>query len=148
MPAPSGQADASPDENPLAAAAERLLARVAADLQALDTWSAADCLMEALDDTGLTRWLRRQMEGATPLWPISAQEADAPLWLLTPLESGLAGGADSPQAGRLEAAFHAMANHGTHSYAQARIAQSGVDAVLLLRAAPVKLEILSTMPEV
>ncbi len=104
-------------------------------------WSAADCLMEALDDAGLTRWLRRQMEGATPLWPSSAQEADAPLWLLTPQGSGLAGDGDSPEAGRLEAAFHALANHGTHSNAQARMAQSGVDAVLLLRAAPVQLEI-------
>jgi hypothetical protein len=148
VPVPEGQSDASPDANSAAAAAERLLARVAADLQALDSWSAADCLIEALDDAGLMHWLRRQMEVATPLWPISAQEADTPLWLLTLLGAGLAGGADSPDAGRLEAAFHAMANHGTHSYAQARIVQSGVDAVLLLRAAPVQLETLFTTPKV
>jgi hypothetical protein len=148
VPVPEGQPDASQDENSGAAAAERLLARVAADLRALAVWSAADCLVEALDDAGLTHWLCRQMETATPLWPTTAQEADTPSWLLIPWRPGAASATDSACDGRLEATFHAAANHGTHSYAQARIAQSGLDAVLLLRAAPVQLETLFTTPEV
>ena len=68
------------------AAAQRLLARVAADLRGLDAWTAADHLTRALDDAGLARWLAGQIELATPLWPVAKAEGEAALWLLMPSE--------------------------------------------------------------
>ena len=121
------------------AAAQRLLARVAADLRSLDAWTAADHLTRALDDTGLARWLAGQIELATPLWPVAKAEGEAALWLLMPSECALVA-VDPPAAGRVEGALRTALDQGACNGTQARHGRSSVDAVLLQRIAPMQLE--------
>lgn len=123
-----------------ATAADRLLVCVARRLHTLLPWSAADCLAEGLDEAGLARWLTRQAAEATPLWPGAGAEAAAPVWLLTPLRAEAPGGPSALGAGRLEAAFQAAWMDGQKGM-QARVGRTHADGVLLLRLAPVQLEL-------
>jgi len=116
------------------AAADDLLAAISADLAALDGWSAADCLAAALDDAGLSAWLRRQLGAAVPLWPVSTGENAAATWLLTPISA-----ADGAQSSRIETAFQAALGDGSCD-GRGRLGRSWADAVLLLTLAPVQLE--------
>lgn len=124
---------------PASVVAERFLARVAAGLCRLDTWTAADSLTKALDDAGLARWLTGQIELATPLWPVTAQPSDTVVWLLMP-DGGAAVAADRAAAGQVEDALRTVCRQGACAGVQMRHGGSGLDAVLLLRITPVELE--------